>query len=291
MTKVNDPYLTIINKFTKYNPEDFKDFEYDKVRVRLGDWGKKKAKFEKNAHQAYEAAYKDFELIGAELKLNSARRSRFDQIYTKIEKFIGVLKSSKSIKRAYRDTKNLTANIGYSEHLSALALDIRIDIKNIPDKIKERYSDKSPEQLKEITKRLIMEKHGFILSYPLHPRLTETTGLVENEVWHWRYIGPEHSQRIAKLREKVTSPELIDLRRKQLRKQLIERQKTNPKLTDKKIDELVGLVIYEEIFLEDYVQLLESDITANSEEELLEQYAEYFIKNIINFNVEDSFKL
>jgi len=250
MKKIKDPYLAVINKYTKYNPEDFKDFEYEKIDVAMGDWGKKTALIEKKTAYAYQQANKELTALGAKCTLNSAGRSRFDQVYAKIEKFGSVLKHSKSIIKAAKDVKNQTAKIGYSEHLSNLSLDIKIETADItvPDKIKQRYPDKSLNELKFITKRAVMEKHGFILSYPQSNRLQQVTGIADYEPWHWRYVGAEHSKMIGKLREKVN------------------------KTLDSK----------EEIFLEDYVKLLEVDIKAGTEQELLEQYTNHFINNILN---------
>lgn len=259
MTKIKNPYLTVINKYTKYSPKEFKDFEYKEIDVNMGDWFKKTALIEKETYKAYQRASLELESIGAECTLNSAGRTRFDQIYTKIEKFAGVLKSSKSIKKAFIDTKSETARIGYSEHLSCLALDIKISVDNmqIPYKLKELYPQADIGTLKFLTKRLIMEKNGFILSYPTSPRLKEVTGVSKNEVWHWRYIGAEHAQMIGKLREKVS------------------------KILNRK----------EEVFLEDYVKLLEMDITANNEKELIEQYADHFIKDILKFENTEELKV
>lgn len=254
MSKINNPYLTIINKFTKYNPKDFKDFEYEEIDVKLGDWFKKTALIEKRTYNASQTAILELESIGAECTINSAGRTKFDQVYTKIEKFVGVLKKSKSIKKAFIDTKSETAKIGYSEHLSCLALDIKINVDNmqVPSKLKELYPDMDTPSLKFLTKRLIMEKNGFILSYPISPRLYDVTGISQNEGWHWRYIGAEHSKRIGKLREKVS------------------------KILNHK----------EEVFLEDYVKLLELDLKADSEQDLISQYAEHFIKNILKLNID-----
>ena len=47
MGKTTNPYLTVINAKVKYNPDDFKDFEYESVDVIDGDWGKKTALLEK----------------------------------------------------------------------------------------------------------------------------------------------------------------------------------------------------------------------------------------------------
>ena len=247
MTK--NPYLTIINGKTKYNPDDFKDFEYDEVEVRFGDWGKKTAIIEKQTHEAYKKAVKDFEKIGATCTLNSAGRSKFDQVYTKIEKFGGTLKNSKSIIKAVKETHDSVAKIGYSEHLSALAIDMSVDMKKvkIPEEIKAKYNDKNRDELEEITRRIIMAKHGFIMSYPGDIRMHDVTGISKKEKWHWRYIGPEHSQRIFKIHEKVVQDLHLDY----------------------------------EVFLEDYVELLDYDITGYTEEDIVSQYVYMFESDIL----------
>ena len=257
--KITNPYLTIINKNTKYNPESFKDFEYEKVAIAMGDWGKKYGTVEKQTYTAYLEAEKELAAIGGKCTLNSAGRTGFDQVFAKIEKFAGVLKNSKSIKLAINKTKSETAKIGYSEHLSSLALDIKIETENleVPEKIKQRFPEAGLGELKFLTKRMIMEKHGFILSYPTSPRLEEATGIKNAEGWHWRYITPEHSQRIAKIREKVTS-------------MLGEKQ---------------------EVFLEDYIQLLEHDVKSENEHELIEEYSNLFITQILKRELNNEVKL
>ncbi len=259
MTQITNPYLTIINKNTKYNPEAFKGFEYEKVPVAMGDWGKKYGTVEKQTYLAYQEAEKELTALGAECKLNSAGRTTFDQVFAKIEKFAGVLKNTKSIKKAINQTKSETAQIGYSEHLSSLALDASIKTENIevPEKIKQRFPEAGLGELKFLTKRMIMEKHGFILSYPTSHRLEEATGIKKAEGWHWRYITPEHSQRIAKIREKTTS-------------MLGEKQ---------------------EVFLEDYVQLLQHEINAENEHYLIEEYSNLFITQILKRELNNGVKL
>lgn len=257
MIMIKNPYLTIINSTTKFNPADFKEFEYDKVPVAMGDWGKKTAVIEKQTHLAYKQAVKELEEIGAVCTLNSAGRSVFDNVYAKIEKFGSVLKNSKSIVEAASQTKHTTAKLGYSEHQSALAIDmsINMDKATIPNKIRERYPYIDREKLNYITARLFMEKHGFILSYPNDSRLFEVTGIKKSEKWHWRYVGPEHSQRIGKIREKVNA--------------------------DLKSDY--------EVFLEDYVSLLEDyEIKADSEESLIDHYAELFKVEMLDITTIDT---
>ena len=258
MSNSHNPYLTIINKTTKYSPETFKNFEYEKVGIAMGDWGKKYGMVEKQTYQAYLQAEKELNALGATLKLNSAGRTKFDQVYAKIEKFAGVLKKSKSVKIAFNTTKSETAKIGYSEHLSSLALDVSIKTENleVPEKIKQRYPDASIGELKFLTKRMIMEKHGFILSYPQSPRLEEATGIKNPEGWHWRYITPEHSQQIAKIREKVTAS-------------LGEKQ---------------------EVFLEDYIQLLEHNKSEN-EQLSIDEYVNLFITKILKLEQTKEVKL
>ncbi len=255
MKNLNNPYLTIINSKTKFNSEDFKEFEYNEVPVRWGDWGKKTGLIEKQTHLACASAIEELNSIGATCTLNSAGRTKFDQVYTKIEKFGGVLKSDKSITKAFKDAKNLTAKLGYSEHLSSLAIDLSINMDNaqIPDKIAQRYPDADTGYLRFLTRRFIMEKNGFILSYPQDDRLQEVTGLPKPEGWHWRYIGAEHSQMIAKIREKVAA----DLGEKH------------------------------EVFLEDYVELLNRNTEDLDEKELLDFYCETFKKDILKLENEN----
>ena len=280
MKVINDPYLTIVNARTKYDDKIFSTLKYETVPVTDGDWGKKTAKIEKNTKCAYDNVLKDFEKYGIECKLMSAKRSQFDQIYAQAEtfaiklnddaknilksnndstskgkRFVTVLKNPKLIKLAYQHQKTFAARLGHSEHHTGLAIDIKVNMDNvqIPEHIRERYPDATPNALNFITRRLIMEKHGFILTYPQSPRLEEATGMLKPEGWHWRYVGAEHSQMIAKIREKVSN----DLNTKH------------------------------EVFLEDYVNLLSRDVKAHNERELLEQYSEIFKTNILGIKQEN----
>ena len=257
-SELSSPYLTVINSTTKHTPESFKNLEFIKVPVKMGDWFKKTGTIEKDTYQAYQSAIKELEDLGAICTLNSAGRTQFDQVYTKIEKFAGVLKKSKSIKKAFLDTKNLTAKLGYSEHLSNLALDIKIETDNmtVPKKKVNMYPHvKDTGDLKFLTKRLVMEKHGFILSYPISSRLEEVTGIKKPEGWHWRYISPKHSQMIARIRERVT-------------------QDSNQK--DEK-----GKLVNQEVFLEDYIKLLNFDVEITTKEELVDKYVALFKTEIL----------
>lgn len=272
MAKIHNPYLTIINKFNAYNPANFKGFDYEKVEVIAGDWNKSYAWLESNTKKAYDEVIKEFEKVGINCKLMSAKRNYIDQLYAQGETFAlklnkeaknelkansnltdaeittkaklkTILKHPKLIKIAYLHQKQYAARIGHSEHHSGLAIDIKVDMTNvkIPEKIIQKYENVAPGMLNFITRRLIMEKHGFIQTYPQSPRIETVTGMPESEAWHWRYIGPEHSQRIGKLRE------------------------------------LVG----QDIFLEDYVDLLNFDVQYTNEQELLHTYAEIFKTTIL----------
>ncbi len=268
MTKIKDPYLTIINARVSYNKEDFKNFEYEKVAVTDGDWGKKTSFIEKNTKQSFDLVLQEFDKLGIKCNLISAGRSFVDQIYAQGETFaiklnnqakkeledkkssvslpkkvLAIVKNPKLIKIAYGHQKKYAARIGHSEHHSGLAIDIKVDMTNvkIPDKIKEKYPDANNGLLNFLTRRLVMEKFGFIQTYPQSPRIETVTGMPEAEAWHWRYVGPEHSQRIAHLRDKVG----------------------------------------QDVFLEDYVKLLQYDIKAENEKDLLNQYADLFINEIL----------
>ena len=81
--------------------------------------------------------------------------------------------------------------------------------------------------------------------------------MVKDEGWHWRYVTPEHSQRIAKIREKVTQT-------------LGEKQ---------------------EVFLEDYVKLLSCNVNIENEQALVEEYSKLFITQILKRELDDNFKL
>lgn len=292
--KNTNPYLTIVNARTKYNPKDFEELEYEQIAVTDGDWGKSMALIEKNTKLAYDKVLEDFERFGIKCKLMSARRSNFDQIYAQgetfavklnksakeelekesqsvdskasnpsaIKKLATILKHPKLIKIAHDYQKTYAARLGHSEHHTGLAIDISVNMNDveIPDKIREKHPNASQGELNFLTRRLIMEKHGFVLTYPQASRLEEATGMKNSEGWHWRYIGAEHSQRIAKIRERVEQ-----------------------NLSSKGMDKNLKL---HEIFLEDYVKLLEYDVEVSNEEELLDKYAEIFEKEILQLGTE-----
>ena len=259
--EIKNPYLTIINDKNRYNPDSFKGMQFEKVDVKMGDWFKKTGLIESETLEALNNARMQLKAVGATCTINSAGRTQFDQVYAKVEKFAGVLKNTKSIKQAVNKTRAEVARIGYSEHLSNLAVDLKIDTTNlvVPSAIQERHPDiTNINTLKFLTKRLIMERCGFILRYPISPRLKEVTGVANPEGWHWRYVGPEHSHMIARIRENVTNT--LNIR-----------------------DENNNLVT-QEVFLEDYVQILEQGFKSDNQQELLQQYSDYFIKNILNYN-------
>lgn len=274
MAKITDPYLTIINTKNRYNPSNFKPFTYEKVKVIAGDWHKKTARLETNTKLAYDKVKQEFNQIGIDCWLMSGKRNYHDQFYAQgetfdkklkdlavekikaelaiendedikpLQKIKAILKNPKHIKLAYEHQKKYAARIGFSEHHSGLAIDIKVDMTNakIPPKIKERYPEANKGLLNFITRRMIMEKHGFIQTYPQSARIEKVTGMSAPEAWHWRYVGAEHSQRIAHLRE------------------------------------LVG----QDIFLEDYVKLLSFDVPSDlTGKQLLEHYAGLFKNKIL----------
>ena len=257
--KKNNPYLTIINANTKYNEEDFRDLQFSQIEVAKGDRGKTASFIETNTRNAFEKAVQELQSLNIPSTLNSAGRDFEDQQYAITEFYKKELSENGNDEaKARKETDEYCAKVGFSEHHSGLALDIIGATGNaiIPDKIKEKYSDKKyAKSLGFITKRLVMEKYGFILTYPTSSRLEQATGMKHPEGWHWRYVGPEHSQMIARIREHLT--EDID---------------------ERKSDETI---IFQEVFLEDYVQLLQYKINASNEEELVKQYVELFKTEIL----------
>ena len=284
MSKIKDPYLAIINTKNKFNPNNSKTFTYEKVDVIAGDWHKDKALLETNTKLAYDKVKAEFDMIGIKCWLISGKRSYLDQIYTQGEAFdiklkdlaiekikeeekledttkikLGkkiatIIKNPKHIKTAYQHQKKYVARIGYSEHHSGLAIDIKVNMDNvkIPDKIMERYPNESKGMLNFITRRAILEKHGFIQTYPNSPRLHDVTGIEKPESWHWRYVGAEHSQRIARLRE----------------------------------------IIGQDVFIEDYVELLNHNIPEGlNDKEILNYQAEILINNISKSKNKDAVTL
>ncbi|MFQ6724126.1 MAG: D-alanyl-D-alanine carboxypeptidase family protein, partial [Clostridia bacterium] len=157
---------------------------------------------------------------------------------------------------AKKETDEYCAKVGFSEHHSGLAVDLIIPTANatIPDKIKTLYnSPKYANKLGFIFKRMIMEKHGFILTYPQDDRIEEITGMKHNEGWHWRYVGASHSKMIAKIRERVS-------------------HKLNKPY---------------EIFLEDYVELLNKQTYAIDEEQYIDEVSDLFINEILKLENTD----
>lgn len=289
MKKIINPYLAIVNKKISYNPKIFKGFEYEVVPVTAGDRGKTTASIEKQTKLAFDNAVEEFTSLDIKCLLMSAKRDYLDQAYAQAEMFASnlnsrvkeqiekeenqneevkfdrtkkiktILKHPKFVKLAYQHQRKFAARIGHSEHHTGLAIDISVDMKNakIPDKIREKYPDASQGLLNFLTRRLIMEKHGFILTYPQSDRIKSATGMVKDEGWHWRYVTPEHSQRIAKIREKVTQI-------------LGEKQ---------------------EVFLEDYVKLLSCNVNIENEQALVEEYSKLFITQILKRELDHNCKL
>ena len=265
MKKINNPYLTIINANTQYRAEDFEGFEYEQIDVAKGDCGKTYSFIESRAHAALNNAIQDLQAVNIPSTVNSAGRNFEDQ-EDAINQFYQkeLTDNGGNEAAAQQTTDEYCAKIGYSEHHSGLAVDVVGATADaiVSDKIKERYSDeKYAKSLKFLTKRLIMEKHGFILTYPAGSRLEETTGMKHPETWHWRYIGPEHSQMISRIRDKVT--EEVD---------------------ERKAD---GSIVFQEVFLEDYVELLKLDTKGLDDKQILELYCETFKNDILKLKNEN----
>ena len=296
MNALNNPYLTIVNSTNKYNEKDFEGLVYNQIPVTKGDRKKTSSFVEKQTHRAAIKAIQELISLGVKketIEISSAGRDDFDQEFAIDEFYKSELaENGNNPQLARQTTDEYCAKVGHSEHHSGLALDIKVPTKNmaIPKEIEQTYNgDRYKGGLGFITKRLVMERNGFILSYPLNSRLEQTTGVKHNEPWHWRYIGPEHSKRIAKLRDLVSTEEIVTREKIKLEEVLKEQQKTDPTLTDEKINQKVNSVMFEEVFLEDYVKLLQLDIKADTEEELLQEYADYFVKNILGYG--ENFKL
>ena len=241
MKNIIDPYLTIVSPNVKYDKKDFTDFKFQQVEVSMGDFGKKTAFVEEKTYAAFLQAKKELEEIGMVINLNSAGRSLLAQAYARVEAGAIGLKNTKSVKKAIEKVKDETAKVSHSEHHTGLAIDISVKIAEqgvkIPDKIKKLHPDAKENYLNFLTRRSIMEKNGFILRYAEGTQ--EKTGVKKPEGWHWRYVGPEHSIRIAKLRK----------------------------------------MINQEVTLEEYVKLLQSNFSADTEENLLQQFADDLIGN------------
>lgn len=294
MSEVKDPYLTIINTKNQYHKNDFKGMSYEKVGVIAGDWNKKHALLEQKAKLAYDAVLGEFTRVGIDCQLMSGKRNFLDQLYAKGEtflnklnslavekikvedqvedeskikrskKFLAIIKNPKYIKIAYNHQKEYAARIGYSEHHSGLAIDVKVDMTNlnfdnldddiakIVNRAKNNDENITRGTLNFITRRAIMEKHGFIQTYPQSDRIKKVTGMPKAEGWHWRFVGPEHSRKIACLRE------------------------------------LTG----QDVFLEDYVELLKHDIPSGlSNKEALLLQADILKNEIFKSKQEENLTL
>ena len=258
MAKTKDPYLTIINAHTAYNANDFKGFEYDEIAVAKGDRGKAKSLIEKHAHVALDAAITELENAGMPVTINSSYRDFEDQQYAIGEFYKKELaRNGNDEALAKKETDEYCAKIGHSEHHSGLAVDLIIPTANavIPDKVKALYdSPQYADKLGFMYKRLILEKHGFILTYPKDDRIEAVTGMKHNESWHWRYVGPEHSQMIAKIRENV----------------------------NKKLNQPY------EIFLEDYVSLCNMKTLDSDKQQYVEELGDLVIAKILKLEQENA---
>ena len=297
ITEDEKKYLFIVNAHTIFNPAYVENFEYEHIEVKQSDTDSPISQIEKNAYHALQEALEELQALGAkpeDIAVNSAYRSYDDQKIAIKQIYNDKLIEFKNDEaRTQQYVNDHCAKPGYSEHQTSLAVDIKILTQNlnVPEAIAKRYSSKQYEKaLRFIVKRLVMEKHGFILTYPDNSRLEETTGMKDPEAWHWRYVGPKHARRIGMLRDMISTPEIVAREKVELEEYLKNEQKTNPYITDELIEKRVNGIAFKEVFLEDYINLLQLDITAESEDELLTKYAEHFIQNTLGYDLEDTLK-
>ena len=163
-------YKILINKENPYNKEDFSNYCLVKYKNEFNE----EFLIERKCLQAYLKLKESLALNNINITVDSCYRSLEEQ-----EELIN--NYLKSYGEEY--TKNYVAEKGYSEHHSALAIDIALIVNN--EKVGEL--NKLEEYL-TIFEKIIpkLKEYGFILRYPKGKE--KITGY-NYEPWHYRYVG------------------------------------------------------------------------------------------------------
>ena len=251
ITKEDQFLLKPVNAYEYCNPNTFKNIETVKVSVSRGDNGKDYSYAYKPAYEAYLNVSSMLADVNIPTKLISCARDDEDQQYAINELFKENLANTGNPEEARRLTSETAAKVGYSEHHTGLAFDVAAPTSNAT--LDESFINKYGASAGFEYKRYAFESNGFILTYPADERLEEVTGMKKNESWHWRYVGPEHSKMIRAIRLNAS------------------------KILNEK----------HEVFLEDYWTLV-NKYTLPQNADLVEEYTQLFITEILGRNLEES---
>ena len=163
-------YKILINKENPYNKGDFSNCSLVKYKNEFNE----EFLIEKKCLQAYLKLKENLALNNINITLDSCYRSLEEQ-EDLINNYL------KSYGEEY--TKHYVAEKGYSEHHSALAIDIALIVNN--EKVGEL--NKLEEYL-PVFERIIpkLKEYGFILRYP---KGKEEITSYYYEPWHYRYVG------------------------------------------------------------------------------------------------------
>lgn len=200
-----DKYLQIVNKNNEYKKENFEDFEYvSGIKVNLPD--ESEVTFiEKETYDAYLKLKKYLKEGKIPCSLNSAGRSIRAQELTQKEMYDLYLRDfekthshDEAVELAKQKLEQNVAKPGHSEHHTGLAVDISVKMIGKNPITKYFASEYNKKHFKENQAILaeVAPQFGFILRYTKEN--SASTGVNNAEPWHFRYVGIEHAQEIAK---------------------------------------------------------------------------------------------
>lgn len=164
-------YLTVVNK---WNPVD-ENRAIETVELPGGE------RVDKHIYEPLHEMFADMEADGVYPVVASGYRTQEEQEQIYNDKIAAYEAEGMSYQMAKQETERWVSVPGTSEHQLGLAVDINAD--GIHSAGYEVY-----EWLEQNA-----HNYGFIYRYP--PDKTEVTG-VENEPWHYRYVGAEAAKEI-----------------------------------------------------------------------------------------------
>ncbi len=146
--------------------------EKDRNLISIKDINERECFLEEKAYEAYQSLQEYLKEVNIEIGIASAYRSLSEQ---------KKLYEEKTRNKGAEQAKRIVAEPGYSEHHTALAIDIGIKVGETYIKEENEHTRKSYQEIHNV-----LSKFGFILRYPKDKE--EITGYAYTP-WHIRYVG------------------------------------------------------------------------------------------------------
>ena len=191
-----DPYLVIVNSKNPFSPDMIKDFHFISTADHYGP-----TVIEEETYKAFKALCRKLNEKGIALSITSAYRSVEAQqkIYEEIKAKRGEEEANKRVAKPKESEHGLGLGLDVSPHACKFGIVQKVYDNPFLTRVANKLSPAQEAERKQMFKVLheTMAEYGFIYRYK--PEKAEFTGILTDEYWHIRYVGPEHAKAMEEL--------------------------------------------------------------------------------------------